>query len=319
MSLVGTIGSTRENAVAYLDDKWDLGHWLGPSMDIGPALCAKVLKSNGQQEHRSSYRHLTEDEINSPNEKEKRQLFDRLDEQKLGEAAQSTDFGEGYETPTYEPYTDDDGDGIGHTTDADDEPTPLTFDNYLGAEVVLSKGDDMVAGKVVGRKRDSDGKPVGRENKNPMLDTRVYEVEFVDGGHAEFGANVIAENMYAQCNVDGNQFQLMDCIVDHRKDHTAIQAGIQYFIMRGHKQQKRTTRGWYPCVKWKDKSTSWERLSDLKESYPVEVAEYAAAFDLQEEQPSPGGPHKYFGKGPESLWRSTKGTTSAHTNSGYGS
>ena len=27
----------------------------------------------------------------------------------------------------------------------------------------------------------------------------------------------------------------------------------------------------------KDKSTSWERLSDMKESYPVEVAEYAEA------------------------------------------
>ena len=27
------------------------------------------------------------------------------------------------------------------------------------------------------------------------------------------------------------------------------------------------------CVQWHDKSTSWEKLSDLKESYPVNVAE----------------------------------------------
>ena len=150
----------KENTVTYPDDKWHLGRLLGPSMDIRPALCAKILKSNGQRVHRSSYRHLTEDEINSPMEKEKRQLFNRVVEQKLGEAVQSTDFGEGYEMPTYEPYVDDNGDGIGHATDADDELTPLTFDNYLGAEVVLPKGDDMVAGKVVGRKRDSDGKPI---------------------------------------------------------------------------------------------------------------------------------------------------------------
>ena len=116
-----------------------------------------------------------------------------------------------------------------------------------------------------------------------MLDTHVYEVEFVDGGRAEFGANAVAENMYKQCDVDGNQFQLMDCIVDHRKDDTAIMAGNQYFMMRGQKQQKCTTRGWHLCVKWKDKSTSWEQLSDLKESYPVEVTEYAAACDLQRE------------------------------------
>ena len=79
----------------------------------------------------------------------------------MGKAAQSTDFREGYEMPTYEPYTDDDGDRIDHAMDADDEPMPLTFVNYLGAEVVLPKGDDMVAGKVVGRKRDSDGEPIG--------------------------------------------------------------------------------------------------------------------------------------------------------------
>ena len=155
-------------------------------MDVRPALCAKTLKSNGQRMHRSSYHHLTEDEINSPGQKEKHQLFDKVVEQKLGEAAQSSDFGEGYETPTYELYADDNGDGSGHATDADDEPTPLTFDKYLEAEVVLPKGDDMVASKVVGRKRDSDGEPIGRENKNPILDTCVYEVEFVDGGCAEF-------------------------------------------------------------------------------------------------------------------------------------
>jgi hypothetical protein len=34
------------------------------------------------------------------------------------------------------------------------------------------------------------------------------------------------------------------------------------------------------CVEWKDGTTSWERLSDLKESNPVEVSEYAAANSL---------------------------------------
>ena len=150
----------KENAVTYPDDKWHLGQWLGPSMDIGPALCANSLKSNGQHVHMSSYHHLTEDEINIPGERERCHLFDKVVEQKLGEAAQSSDFGEGYETLTYEPYVDDDGDGIGHATDADDKPMPLTFDNCLGAEVVLPKGDDMVAGKVVGRKRDSNGEPI---------------------------------------------------------------------------------------------------------------------------------------------------------------
>jgi hypothetical protein len=42
----------------------------------------------------------------------------------------------------------------------------------------------------------------------------------------------------------------------------------------------KTTKGWHLCVEWKDGTTSWERLADLKENNPVEVAEYAAAKSL---------------------------------------
>jgi hypothetical protein len=35
------------------------------------------------------------------------------------------------------------------------------------------------------------------------------------------------------------------------------------------------TKGWYLKVRWKEGSTTWEMLRDLKESNPVEVAEYA--------------------------------------------
>jgi hypothetical protein len=46
----------------------------------------------------------------------------------------------------------------------------------------------------------------------------------------------------------------------------------------------KTTKGWHLCVEWKDGTTSWERLADLKESNPVEVAEYAATKILHDEQ-----------------------------------
>eukprot|EP00956_Cyclotella_meneghiniana_P010587 scaffold14709_cov91-Cyclotella_meneghiniana.AAC.3 len=36
-------------------------------------------------------------------------------------------------------------------------------------------------GKVVRRKRDRDGNPIGTANRNPLLDTRLYEVQFPDG------------------------------------------------------------------------------------------------------------------------------------------
>jgi hypothetical protein len=65
------------------------------------------------------------------------------------------------------------------------------------------------------RKRELDGTWKGRANPNSMLDSRTYEIEFPDGSSDEYTANVIAENMYAQCDTEGNQFNIMDCIIDH--------------------------------------------------------------------------------------------------------
>jgi hypothetical protein len=39
---------------------------------------------------------------------------------------------------------------------------------------------------------------------------------------------------------------------------------------------RKKTKGWKLCVELKDGTTSWERLVDLKEINPVEVAEYVA-------------------------------------------
>ena len=43
---------------------------------------------------------------------------------------------------------------------------------------------------------------------------------------------------------------------------------------RGVKQRCPTTKGWGILVKWKYGSTTWIALKDMKESYPVQLAEY---------------------------------------------
>jgi hypothetical protein len=48
-------------------------------------------------------------------------------------------------------------------------------------------------------------------------------------------------------------------------------------VKNGKRRHKLTTKGWKLCVKWKDGSTSWEALKDLKESNPFEDAEYAVS------------------------------------------
>ncbi len=37
------------------------------------------------------------------------------------------------------------------------------------------------------------------------------------------------------------------------------------------------------CVQWKDGSTSWQSFKDLKEAYPVAIAEYAVAQGIDNE------------------------------------
>jgi hypothetical protein len=46
---------------------------------------------------------------------------------------------------------------------------------------------------------------------------------------------------------------------------------------------KRSTIGWQVCCQWKNGSTSGENLADLKESHPIETAEYAVTkgIDLE--------------------------------------
>jgi hypothetical protein len=55
-----------------------------------------------------------------------------------------------------------------------------------------------------------------------MLETRNYEIQFSDGRSDEYTANVIAENMYAQCDIEGRQFNITEGIIDHTHDGHAL-------------------------------------------------------------------------------------------------
>ena len=70
--------------------------------------------------------------------------------------------------------------------------------------------------------RDKDGLPIGRAHNNPILYTRMYEVEYKDGQKALLAANAIAENMFAQVDGEGNGHVLFQDIVDHRYDGTGV-------------------------------------------------------------------------------------------------
>jgi hypothetical protein len=91
----------------------------------------------------------------------------------------------------------------------------------------------------------------------------------------KYAADVIMENIYAQVNKEGRQYNTLHKLVDHQHDDNAVTLQDTYDTIDGKKHPKRTTQGWQLCIKWKDGSTSWEELKDLKEATPIKTAEYA--------------------------------------------
>jgi hypothetical protein len=158
------------------------------------------------------------------------------------------------------------------------------YDQYIAAEVQLSRGGKEMLGTVIARKHDRDGNPIGRDRANPVLDTRMYEVIFPDGDTAEYTANVIAECLYSQIDIEGNQYLLLQDIIDWKRTQDAVEDYETLQVSHnGNIHKRRTTKGWKLCVLWKDGTTSWENLKDLKESFPIQVAEFAYANNLQEQ------------------------------------
>ena len=71
--------------------------------------------------------------------------------------------------------------------------------------------------RVTKRLKDHRGNPIGTAHSNPILDTRMYEVEFADGSKQAMTANTIAENMFASVDEEGHRHLLLDAIVGFRK------------------------------------------------------------------------------------------------------
>ena len=88
----------------------------------------------------------------------------------------------------------------------------------------------MARGGVICQKHDADGNSIGRSNKNPILDTHLYEVEFPWGEMTKFMANTIEESIYAQCDVDGNEYLLLEAFNDHQKNGSALSVEDQKVV-----------------------------------------------------------------------------------------
>jgi hypothetical protein len=175
--------------------------------------------------------------MQSPDEQKRRQEYNEAIKVKLGKGMQDHEFKldpdfADFVTPTRDCYKDKkepafempDIDNL----DEHDVDTYDQYDQYVGTSVQLSIGDKFQTGKVNGRKRGIASVERGKASANPILDTRTYNVEFSDGRSEEYTANGIADNMYAQCDEEGNQLLMLQDIVGNNNDGNSVERADMY-------------------------------------------------------------------------------------------
>ena len=163
-----------------------------------------VLKSNGEVLPRRTVRKVNEEELYSDTKNRKRQLFDTIIRDKLGDSMapmpspntqESRDdeefvvYEDEEEKPHVIPEIDDNPDDLGEIS---------AYNKMIYAQLQLQHGEIMVGARVKGRKRNALGQEIDTYNENPMMNTMIYEVEFQDDTIKEYAANVIADNIYTK-------------------------------------------------------------------------------------------------------------------------
>ena len=79
-------------------------------------------------------------------------------------------------------------------------------------EIILTKGNDGEPYHATVKRCaiEDDGKPLSVETSNPITDTRLYELDYIDGTVKILAANVISQNLLSQVDQEGCRQLLID-------------------------------------------------------------------------------------------------------------
>ena len=121
--------------------------------------------------------------------------------------------------------------------------------------------------RVAKQLKDKNGRPIGTASKNPILGSWMYKVGYEDGHKVAMAVNTIASNLFAQFYQDGQIFVLFDEIIDWRTDGSQIKSEDAFIhIYNRNKRRRETTKVWEVCIQWKDGSSTWNQVKDVKEA-----------------------------------------------------
>ena len=272
----------------------EIGRWLGVSHKVGQLMSYWILTIGAKVISCTTVQRLTQLEKNTDEWSNRMRQYDEKIQQRI-ENVQGTSINVS-EIPQWNRLSMDEYDiefieefkskvSDDSIPEADDQYGEV--DNYINMKLNLHRGggDEIEYAEVKRRAIDRDGKPIGKSNKNPILDTRAYEVEYIDGTTEILPANIIAENILAQVDTDGHTELTMEEIIDHRMNNNEIakEQPLTNNLSDKSIKKPRITKGWDLYVQWKGGHASWVALKDMKHGYPVQTAKYAIKNGLNKE------------------------------------
>ena len=283
-----------------------LGRWLGPAHNAGQGLAYYILNENGEVVMRSTVVPPRNEELTQASIQERQKSFSEHIEKSIGNHSKAAigmttqkpeDDKDIYHSLFFD-VDDHSEDLLVQEFDPDDLPVLMPYhddisgldapcaelnDNLIGSNVAIPGPDGDTHVTVKRRKVNHDTNLLlGSNHSNPLLDTRVYEVELPDGTYYNnYSANVLIKNIMANADDNGQTALMLEDIIGHRfNDDCVHETDRWYETSQGSRKHRITTKGCDINMLWKDGTSSWIPLKDMKESNPIEVAEYVAHCDL---------------------------------------
>ena len=166
--------------------------WIGPANNIGQAMCWFVIIENGEYLARSSVIEVDKSAIQTPELQSQMEKFTSNLQSKIGndkipvfdpgkpDEIYYKPFGDSIlEDEVALPYGDE---LVDVKAENIDEPYMEELDNLIGSQVNLpDKSGIPLLVTVKKRIKDSQGHSVCRANDDPILDSRIYKLEYPEG------------------------------------------------------------------------------------------------------------------------------------------
>ena len=77
--------------------------------------------------------------------------------------------------------------------------------------------------------------------------------------------------MYDNCDEDRNEYFILDNLVDYTQNKNVSSLKYQNIFVKVRASLCRSNMGQQIFCQWKDGQTFWEKLSDIKQSHPVQT------------------------------------------------